>query len=371
MAITSPEFISPRFCKGYGGFFICGGTVLTPETASVTGIEEGHCRACTNAYSRKWKSERRPKIGSKCNGLGKFWICGGIELTPLVASPWELKGGFCSQCACAYYNDLYSKKKERKRELRRQHAPIVNARQRRDSHIDRERALSIIGGAILACVCCNETISAFLTIGHKLDGSEPKLHSHALYLWVIRNPELAKELLQIECIKCNMGRMCGNICPHKFKLGETSPLGKTDAHIHDGCEANPHCLGIKGIPICGGVLLTETNWYKTDKLRGRKKCKRCCSEHARLINEVTKIYCLDALGGKCACCGESCMVFLQRSHPNDDGKDDRETYGSLFGRLYGNGDGPNKEIIVECANCNFARLMNNGICPHKQIQATS
>ena len=88
--------------------------------------------------------------------------------------------------------------------------------------------------------------------------------------------------------------------------------------------------------------------------------------------EVLALY-----GGQCACCDESNPKFLTFDHMNNDGsKDRRKTGGYGYG---GNVRGwmnklkkeyPVTGIQVLCWNCNCARQMNSGVCPHIDKEQT-
>lgn len=73
-------------------------------------------------------------------------------------------------------------------------------------------------------------------------------------------------------------------------------------------------------------------------------------------------------GDKCKCCGESTRAFLQLDHVNNDGaKLKREkvhpTGVYLYKWIIDNKYPLNIQLL--CANCNWGKMMNNGICPHK------
>lgn len=74
---------------------------------------------------------------------------------------------------------------------------------------------------------------------------------------------------------------------------------------------------------------------------------------------------------RCACCGEAEEAFLQLDHVENDGHLDRKahkTSAKLFAvlkRLVW----PRGRYQLLCANCNFGKLMNGGVCPHQQREA--
>jgi hypothetical protein len=71
------------------------------------------------------------------------------------------------------------------------------------------------------------------------------------------------------------------------------------------------------------------------------------------------------LGGKCECCGDSILEFLQIDHVNKDGKKHRTEIGRSITLLRDIVKNPNRyKLRVLCANCHFA-ITNLGYCPHK------
>lgn len=82
---------------------------------------------------------------------------------------------------------------------------------------------------------------------------------------------------------------------------------------------------------------------------------------AKLRAEMIKAY-----GGKCRCCGEREPKFLQLDHIHNDGHIDRKinkTTAQSWARLKRAG-WPKDRLQLLCANCNFGKRMNGGVCPH-------
>lgn len=82
---------------------------------------------------------------------------------------------------------------------------------------------------------------------------------------------------------------------------------------------------------------------------------------ARLKAEMIVAY-----GGRCQCCGEAEPMFLQLDHIHNDGHIDRrvnKTSAKLWAALKRSGWPKGRHQLL-CANCNFGKLMNNGVCPH-------
>lgn len=82
---------------------------------------------------------------------------------------------------------------------------------------------------------------------------------------------------------------------------------------------------------------------------------------------------IGAYGGACNCCGEKLRQFLQLDHVENDGHIDRKankTSTKLFAKLKKAG-WPRDRYQLLCANCNFGKLMNGGVCPHKAAEAAN
>lgn len=80
---------------------------------------------------------------------------------------------------------------------------------------------------------------------------------------------------------------------------------------------------------------------------------------------------LAAYGSRCNCCGEAMPQFLQLDHVENDGHLDRKqhkTSTKLFAKLKLLG-WPKDRYQLLCANCNFGKLMNGGVCPHQHQEA--
>jgi len=75
-----------------------------------------------------------------------------------------------------------------------------------------------------------------------------------------------------------------------------------------------------------------------------------------------------AYGGKCACCGEREIAFLELDHSKDDGAAHRKKIGrgskACYAWLKKRGF-PRDGYQLLCANCNQGRKRNGGICPHR------
>lgn len=80
---------------------------------------------------------------------------------------------------------------------------------------------------------------------------------------------------------------------------------------------------------------------------------------------------LAAYGGVCKCCGERQPLFLQLDHVDNDGHLDRKAHRTsckLLAHLKRKG-WPQDRYQLLCANCNFGKLLNGGVCPHANVQS--
>lgn len=90
--------------------------------------------------------------------------------------------------------------------------------------------------------------------------------------------------------------------------------------------------------------------------------------------EVKKL-CFDAYGGRfCICCGENGMLFLGIDHINNNGAEHRRSIfgqsrgGNIYTWLRARNFPPGFQVL--CHNCNLAKHLNKGSCPH-QMALTS
>ncbi len=67
----------------------------------------------------------------------------------------------------------------------------------------------------------------------------------------------------------------------------------------------------------------------------------------------------------CSCCGESDVRFLTIDHINGGGRQDKDFNGgnNRYRKLISKGYPDGFQVL--CFNCNCARAINGGICPHK------
>jgi len=102
-------------------------------------------------------------------------------------------------------------------------------------------------------------------------------------------------------------------------------------------------------------------WRQKDPARYR--------ESVRLYRLALRQEVITALGGQCACCGETNLRFLSLDHINGGGtKHNRLKNGNLGVYRQVREEGyPRDKYQVLCFNCNMGRAHNNGVCPHKEV----
>lgn len=112
---------------------------------------------------------------------------------------------------------------------------------------------------------------------------------------------------------------------------------------------------------CGGDV--DREGFATCAFCSARKAERNATWYFRLKAEVFEAY-----GGTCACCGEDESKFLQFDHIEGKGNEHRRRFGSgkgnlgVWKHLRDEGFPPGFQIL--CANCNFGRSLNGGVCPH-------
>lgn len=88
----------------------------------------------------------------------------------------------------------------------------------------------------------------------------------------------------------------------------------------------------------------------------------------RRTTRKVKLEVITHYGGRCACCGETEPLFLTIDHINGGGTAHRKEigyFGSSF-YIWLRRENYPEGYQVLCFNCNCARGLNGGICPHEQ-----
>lgn len=128
---------------------------------------------------------------------------------------------------------------------------------------------------------------------------------------------------------------------------------------------------------CGGKYFLKSACRKclSQKEKDRRKNNPDAYEKrkaaARRSNRKLKEEVINHYGGQCECCGETDSRFLTIDHITGSGRKDREKIkkgmksgGSYFYRWVRDSGYPDN-LRVMCFNCNCGRMVNGGICPHK------
>lgn len=107
---------------------------------------------------------------------------------------------------------------------------------------------------------------------------------------------------------------------------------------------------------------------------GRRLCETCHEKRSAKYSSYWATYrrhlrmeVLLAYGGQCKCCGETQYEFLCLDHVNNDGALDRRRNLRSY-RLHqwakDNDYPPTLQVL--CHNCNQAKFLCDGICPHQR-----
>lgn len=96
-------------------------------------------------------------------------------------------------------------------------------------------------------------------------------------------------------------------------------------------------------------------------------------EYEKERYDKIKLEAINHYGGKCACCGETQIAFLQIDHINNDGAEHRReiekaSHGRVPMTLWLKRNNYPDGFQVLCANCNVAKQIA-GTCPHKLAEA--
>lgn len=149
-----------------------------------------------------------------------------------------------------------------------------------------------------------------------------------------------------------------------------------DKKLCKQCNKNP---GAQGRPKCWSCYDKQRSpeIIERRRLSSIKRTAKWQKANRSHVNNwrkthriVIKQEVVNKYGGCCKCCGETNVGFLTMDHINNDGHIRRKTNiseANIFEHLN------NKPIDLQiyqvlCANCNFGRQWNNGICPHLESQ---
>jgi len=118
-------------------------------------------------------------------------------------------------------------------------------------------------------------------------------------------------------------------------------------------------------------------WYAENREKGirlavqhRKDNRESHLEIERRYRHKLRRTTLEALGGCCACCGETELEFLAVDHIAETGAAHRKTLPSGSGAIYRvvRDEGyPKDKYQVLCYNCNYSKYLGKGVCAHKRV----
>lgn len=136
-----------------------------------------------------------------------------------------------------------------------------------------------------------------------------------------------------------------------------------------GSDYCQKCIDYKNRTIPEGIC---SRWCNNKKEEGLSKCRKCLNA-ANTTNKLAQIKAkkevFDHYGHTCVCCGETEPTFLQLDHIYNDGYLERKNHNRNVGGLamYKNiiNKGFPDTLQVLCANCNFGKHLNGGVCPHQ------
>lgn len=120
-------------------------------------------------------------------------------------------------------------------------------------------------------------------------------------------------------------------------------------------------------------------WYAKNKEREQRKRRKYYlvnkekihkqnREWQRKYRKELKEKVFKGYGGKCNCCGEKEIKFMEIDHIYNDGSIDRKRFvgpTQFYVWLIKRGF-PRDRYQMLCANCNRGKERNKGICPHKK-----
>ena len=108
---------------------------------------------------------------------------------------------------------------------------------------------------------------------------------------------------------------------------------------------------------------SQSKWRENN----RELANRLSRESKKRYEKKAKKAVFENYGKKCSCCGESNLLFLSIDHINGGGTKHRKRIREKITTwLYRNNFPKGYQTL--CFNCNWGKHINNGICPHKEIQ---
>lgn len=295
---------------------------------------------------------------------------------PLCCKPDVSREEACTTCGLVlpYTKEFFTRQRSYLlKTCKRCWSRSVCERVRRQEAEAKPIVLRHYGNGSMSCLCCRESIAAFLTVDHVNGGGNEHrkrvAHNH-LYSYLYKNnfPDGYGTL----CMNCNWCDGRYGHCVHKGPIDDNVFYGK-------GQRRNRQ-LSYDGSPV---VLCrwcdkfkpqNETGFYPNDTYTSgfSNKCIECCiksvTKPSMVAARLRRQQVLRILGGDhpaCNCCGCSVSWFLTVDHINNDGAADRRLNGSVYHRILKGKPTPPLQLL--CMNCNFGKDQHVlKICPHRE-----
>lgn len=176
--------------------------------------------------------------------------------------------------------------------------------------------------------------------------------------WVYRSKS---SLWECKCI-CGVVK---DVLASVLMSGGSGSCGCVNRRVFDSTKVCPGCVSEK----------TKGDFYSTKHHGLSIYCKPCEAERKiqyrgryqeaeKRCRDKQRADVIAGYGGRCACCGESNPVFLALDHVHGGGrKEHNEIGGYAIYRKVINAGFP-KDYQLLCHNCNWAKHVTKGLCPH-------
>ena len=119
-----------------------------------------------------------------------------------------------------YYYTNQDKVVARKKIQRREREATHQVRIRK-YHREKIEILKKYSGQIPCCNCCGETKYEFLTLDHIIPKKNAKEITGTNLYSKLRKIKAQRNIYQVLCYNCNMGKRVNEFCPHKKSLFQT------------------------------------------------------------------------------------------------------------------------------------------------------
>lgn len=213
------------------------------------------------------------------------------------------------------------------------------------------------------CVCCGESAVEFLTFEHKtLGGGKHRKEMKAVTIFWLKRHNYP-ENFEILCVNCNVCRGLHGTCVHDPEGKNTPPEQlKTCASCDKTKSIRFFRLNIKNVDS-----IQETCRDCQEKTDPDLEDRRIKNRRSKISTEKNRLRAIEALGGRCACCGQTEPNFLAIDHINKKGALERRNRNSNRTWDLARYDGyPKDKYRLLCHNCNMAYGMRN-CCPHQLL----